>query len=118
MEKKLDNQQKTIEELLKKVELLDNEKHSKQEFAVDLNKVTGMIEKLRLDSENHGNHFAMIENFVEKYIPIRIQSTISEVLSLVLPYRERNKLADYEKKRFKELHEVILDDDGIPQLID
>lgn len=33
---------------------------------------------MRADIDNHGNHFAMVENFVEKYIPIRIQSTISE----------------------------------------
>lgn len=69
-----------------------------------------------MDVENYGNHFAMVENFVEKYIPIRIQSTISEVLSLVLPYNEKKKLGDFEKKRFMELHQVILEDDGIPKL--
>jgi hypothetical protein len=46
----------------------------------------------------------MVENFVEKYIPIRIQSSISEVLSYILPYKERNKLSDFDKKRFMELH--------------
>lgn len=50
--------------------------------------------------ENYGNHFAMVENFVEKYIPIRIQSTISEALCVVLPYKIRMKLADFEKKKF------------------
>jgi hypothetical protein len=30
--------------------------------------------------ENNTNHFAMVENFVEKYIPVRIQSQISESL--------------------------------------
>ena len=29
-------------------------------------------QKLRQETENHGNHFAMVENFVEKYIPIQI----------------------------------------------
>ena len=62
------------------------------------------IKTIKQDVENHGNHFAMVENFVEKYIPIRIQSTISEVLSFILPYKERNKLSDFEKKRFMELH--------------
>ncbi len=46
----------------------------------------------------------MVENFVEKYIPIRIQSTISEALNYVLPYKERGRIADFDKKKFAELH--------------
>lgn len=74
------------------------------------------IHELRYDSENHGNHFAMVENFVEKYIPIRIQSQISEALQLVLPFKEAQTLHAYEKDKFKELHQIILDDDGVPDL--
>ncbi len=46
----------------------------------------------------------MVENFVEKYVPIRIQSTISEVLTFILPAKDKNKLGEFEKKRFAELH--------------
>ena len=66
--------------------------------------------------DNHGNHFAMVENFVEKYIPIRIQSTISETLTYILPYKNRAKLVEFDKKKFQELHQIILEDDGIPRL--
>ena len=58
----------------------------------------------------------MVENFVEKYVPIRIQSTISEVFQYILPYKERIKLSEFEKKKFAELHQIILEDDGIPKL--
>ena len=58
----------------------------------------------------------MVENFVEKYIPIRIQSTVSEALSAILPYKERLKQVEFDKKKFAELHQIILDDDGIPRL--
>ena len=34
-------------------------------------------------AENHENHYAMLENFVEKYIPIRIQSQMSETFGEV-----------------------------------
>jgi hypothetical protein len=34
----------------------------------------------------------------------------------VLPYAEKNKLGEYEKKKFMELHQIILEDDGIPRL--
>jgi hypothetical protein len=58
----------------------------------------------------------MVENFVEKYIPIRIQSTISETLTYILPYSQRTKLIEFDKKKFQELHQIILEDDGIPRL--
>lgn len=58
----------------------------------------------------------MVENFVEKYIPIRIQSTVSEVLAYIMPYKEKLKLTEYDKKKYGELHQIILDDDGIPRL--
>ena len=47
-----------------------------------------MWEEMRLmqkDLDNKTNQFNTVENFVEKYIPIRIQSMISETLSAILP---------------------------------
>ncbi len=35
---------------------------------------------LKYDMKSQGNHFMMIENFIEKYVPVRIQSQISETL--------------------------------------
>lgn len=35
---------------------------------------------LKYDMKKQENHFMMIENFIEKYIPVRIQSQISETL--------------------------------------
>lgn len=60
---------------------LDLLKIAKSEFEKECKRIDAEIEKMKLDIDNHGNHFAMVENFVEKYIPIRIQSTISEVLA-------------------------------------
>ncbi len=74
------------------------------------------LRQLKIDTDNHGNHFAMVENFVEKYIPIRIQSTISEALNHILPYKDRGRYAEFDKKKFAELHQTILEDDGIPRL--
>ena len=60
----------------------------------------------------------MVENFVEKYIPARIQSQISDTLQQVLPPKALEVLAAYEKVRFGEMHAVILDDDGYPALFE
>lgn len=72
--------------------------------------------KLRTVSENYENHYALIENFVEKYVPIQIQQTISENLQYCMTDQMRKQFAPFEKKRTGELHEVILQDDGIPKL--
>lgn len=49
---------------IKKLETTDFDSHKK--------KMENDMEKIRYDLENYGDHFAMVENFVEKYIPIRI----------------------------------------------
>jgi hypothetical protein len=36
--------------------------------------------EVKLKVENNTNHFAMIENFIDKYQPVRIQTMISETL--------------------------------------
>ena len=51
---------------------VDRRKCDTVEFVKDLERVELDIQKTRIDVDNHGNHFAMVENFVEKYIPIRI----------------------------------------------
>lgn len=85
-----------------------------------------MIEIRRLDAEilenkyetqNHGNHFAMVENFIDKYVPVLIQSQISETLQIALPYKEVTELVEYEKTITKKFHEAILNDDGMPDLV-
>ena len=53
---------------------------------------------------------------MEKYIPIRIQSQISETLNGVLPRSQLNKLDNYEMEKFNELNLRILDDDGSANL--
>ena len=64
------------------------------------------IELMREISENHENHFAMVENFVEKFIPVRIQAQISETIHDLFmnnPHKIE-RLEDYEKGKFLEFH--------------
>jgi hypothetical protein len=104
--------------LKNQTEDLQQMKLAKVDFEEGVRKLGDLIRELRNDTDNHGNHFAMVENFIEKYIPIRIQSTISEVLTSVLGYDERTRLAEFDKKKFMELHQVILDDEGTPNLVE
>ena len=73
-------------------------------FEQDAKITSSQISRVKRDAENHANHFAMIENFVEKYIPIRIQSQISMTLNQILPESNRDLLYNYEKDKFREMH--------------
>jgi hypothetical protein len=52
------------------------------------------------------------DNYLEKYFPIKMQNFISDCFSYCLGKKELGKLHDYEGKRYKALHEVIMRDDG------
>ena len=62
------------------------------------------LEYLREKSETCENHFAMVENFVEKYIPIRIQSQISETLNVIVPKEGKKRLDAFEHDKFSVMH--------------
>jgi hypothetical protein len=52
---------------------------------------------------------------MEKYIPFKMQSLISESLNQVLDKKQLKKLSDFEVKKYKEMHAELLLDDGIPK---
>ena len=99
-----------------KLNELSHQKHDAEAFLLDKEALDHELYAIKTEAANHGNHFAMVENFIEKYIPVRIQSQISFTLQEVLPEKALGLLSEYEKARFKEMHTILLDDDGIPQL--
>ena len=107
-----------LDQNLKSINQLKQEKLTCKIFELEKERIDKLIDNLALQAENHGNHFAMVENFVEKYIPVRIQSQISETLQQVLPYKEAQTLAAFEKLRFNEMHAIILEDDGMPHIFE
>ena len=114
--KTLDAHTETLKDHISKLNKIFSEKTDLSYFEKEKRNTDEVIEDLRKQAENHGNHFAMVENFVEKYIPVRIQSQISETLQQVLPFKETQTLAQFEKVRFGEMHSIILEDEGFPNL--
>ncbi|CAD8150230.1 unnamed protein product [Paramecium pentaurelia] len=62
------------------------------------------------------NKLQYFENYIEKYFPLFLQGTISDTLHNCLQENDRFKLAQYEEIKFTELHRIIVNDDGIPNL--
>lgn len=66
------------------------------------------------------NSICTIENFLEKYLPVRVLTQISEVLSKVFSSsgsHELKRLHKYEQMKFKQFNHCILHDDGIPDIM-
>jgi hypothetical protein len=57
------------------------------------------------------------DNYVEKYLPIKIQTSITETLiSIINNWKILGRLLNYDIKRYKVMHEIILSDSGMPTL--
>ena len=59
----------------------------------------------------------LIENYVEKYIPITIQEAITSNLGSFLNAQDQEQLDHYIKSRRKELHGVVLDNEEMPDVV-
>ena len=73
--------------------------------------------ELQEQTDKHRNHSLTLENFMEKYVPMRIQSQISETLNSCLDRKSMKFLAQYERQKFEDLHNMILEDEGNPGLV-
>ncbi len=51
--------------------------------------------KLKYALEDFNNRQSTTDNFIEKYVPLRIQSQISETLAAVVGRREKKKLFEF-----------------------
>lgn len=56
------------------------------------------------------------DNYLDKYLPIKIQTMVGDTLHKFLPYEEEVRLCGYEEEKFGELREIVLKDNGIPSL--
>jgi len=68
--------------------------------------------------ERKENQICTIENFIDKYQPIRIQSQFSELLNQVFDESPFAKvLQATEKRMFESLHQALLVDNGVADLL-
>ena len=58
------------------------------------------------------NHCVTLDNYLEKYLPIRTQSLINETLRSVLAGKERRRLELYDNEKNALLYTNLLTDDG------
>lgn len=71
------------------------------------------INKINQDLDKKEAKIMTIESFIDRFIPIRIQSQISESLGSCLPRRYLNKFDVFEYEKFKKLNDDVLKNSDI-----
>jgi len=83
-------------------------------YKKDNSKITQDLLQLRYGLSDLNINLQTTDNYLDKYIPFRIQNLISETLDNVIDSHQHKKLTKYEKYKFKKMHDYVLNDEGIP----
>ena len=106
----------TVEELIAKIRCFEENVAHNNEQTLDFSQHIDSIKSTKTKMQEMEMQVRATENFLEKYLPIFTQSQISETLFHCLPTTNKKKLFFYEEKKFKDLNNDILKDDGNPNL--
>ena len=113
---KLTTLNKSMEQLFSDLMKFDNNKADKKLFTTEMDKLKHELNTVKNDLEENRNRTATTENYLEKYLPLRIQNIISENFHNTFESVIRRKFVKFEKLKYEKLNDVILKDDGKPNL--
>ena len=100
--------------------LMENTKVDRATVSTQLAEMSQRVKDMHTQVSMKENHIVTIENFIEKYLPVRVLSQISEVFNSVLSQDgsdDLRRLANYEKLKYSQYNQVILNDNGIPDIM-
>ena len=75
------------------------------------------LDKIRVKHQELVNEVKTLDNWIEKYEPLRTQNQVSQTLSAILTGKEKKRLTDYDDMLFTKLYDVVLLDDGRPDIV-
>jgi len=107
---------KSAEQLFADLNKFDANKTEKKLFNTTTDKLKQELNAIKNDLEENINRTATTENYLEKYLPLRIQNIISENVHYTFDPIVRKKFVEFEKLKYEKLNGVILKDDGKPNL--
>lgn len=115
--------QQDIEQHTFKVETLHEEvaelracKVEIQKYIDDFTMIKRELTGNRYSCDDISSRLKETDNYLDKYLPIKIQTMVGDTLHKFLPYEEEVRLCGYEEEKFGELREIVLKDNGIPSL--
>jgi len=106
----------TLSEVLTKVAGFEKNLVENNALLTSFGKHVDSIRSMKFKIENFELQLRTDENYLEKYLPLYTQAQISETLHNCLSTNNRRKLVFYEEKKFREMNNDILHDDGNPNI--
>ena len=95
---------------------LDSQAIFRHDYLKDAKALSDDINRIAFGLEDLNSNMMTTDNYLDKYLPFRIQNFISETLENTIPKDQLVKLATFEKVKYKHMHENIIKDDGVPNL--
>ena len=106
----------TLNGIISKVAIFERDVSESNANIINFSKHIESIKSLKTKVETVEIKARTTENYLEKYLPIFTQSQISESLHHCLPSTNKRKLSVFEEKRFRDMNNEVLQDDGNPDL--
>ena len=99
-----------------KDEIIQSFKTTSNTIFNDIDLINEDIRRITFGLEDLNSNLMTTDNYLDKYLPFRLQNFISETLENILSEDSLAKLKDFEKVKYKHMHEKILVDEGVSQL--
>eukprot|EP00347_Sterkiella_histriomuscorum_P019130 403342832 len=110
------NIENKFDDMNKQLIHFDHKKISLEAYKQDQNRIQDTINTLQQDADDTRNLSKSLENWIEKYQPLKIHHMIIEALGECLNRKGRIKLSEYDFKVSEILRQKILADHGNPKL--
>jgi uncharacterized protein YlxP (DUF503 family) len=99
--------------LITELKKLYIQKEDKKGVQDNFDVIQVLIDKIHADLDKKESKLQTVERFIDRYVPIRIQSQISETLGSILSQNMLAKLEQFEHDKFQQLNEEVLRDEFI-----
>eukprot|EP00347_Sterkiella_histriomuscorum_P012247 403369325 len=111
--------EKQINQLIEQTSLLEKNKLEIQQHQEDAMTIWESITKLNHSTEMYKIHFNRVENFIDKYQPVKIQNQISKSILSMFSKRDAKmaRYREFETNFFRNQNEVIFADNGNPDIL-
>ena len=100
----------------KQFEELEFKFQGREEFTNFIEETKDFHKTVTIENEKLLNRIMTLENYTEKYIPIKTINYIVEAFNDVMPSKSLRKVKEYEEKVNKIIHTTVLNDQGISNI--
>ena len=84
--------EKWISKLQESTNNLEFDKKNNEEYNKEKKSIDELIDTLKQENINHKTHIAMVENYIEKYLPLNVQKQIGAFIRTFLTEEQLDRI--------------------------